>query len=174
MKSVFRKLYCGWLRKNFAHFGHNSYFSPIGVYLYPDRISVGDYVYVGPFYMISAVEGITIGNDVIIGPEFMVMGGDHNFRYPGIRIRQSTSGINRPITIEDDVWIGARCLLLKGVTIGEGAVVGAGSIVTKNVPAYSIYAGNPAKKVGDRFSDSQLRCHLEAVGSKYSVSDFQK
>jgi maltose O-acetyltransferase len=53
----------------------------------------------------------------------------------------------RPIVIEDDVWIGARVTILGGVNIGTGAVIGAGSVVTKNVPPYAIVAGNPAKLI---------------------------
>ena len=53
----------------------------------------------------------------------------------------------KPIIIEDDVFIGARCLVLKGVTIGRGAMVGAGSVVTKNIPPCEIWAGNPAKYI---------------------------
>ena len=54
---------------------------------------------------------------------------------------------SRPIVIKDDVWIGMNVIILKGVTIGEGAIVGAGSVVTKDVPAWTVVAGNPAKVV---------------------------
>ena len=54
-----------------------------------------------------------------------------------------------PILIEDDAFIGARSIILKGVTIGKGSIIGAGAVVTRNVPEYSIVAGNPAKVIGD-------------------------
>ena len=50
-----------------------------------------------------------------------------------------------PVVIGDDVFVGAKCIILKGVTIGKGAIIGAGSVVTKNIPARQIWAGNPAK-----------------------------
>jgi acetyltransferase-like isoleucine patch superfamily enzyme len=55
--------------------------------------------------------------------------------------------ISEPVIIEDDVWIGTRCMILKGVTIGRGSVVGAGSVVRRDVPPYSLMAGNPARRV---------------------------
>ncbi|MDE6498662.1 MAG: hypothetical protein K2L21_08380 [Muribaculaceae bacterium] len=54
---------------------------------------------------------------------------------------------SKPIRIEDDAWIGMNCIILKGVTIGEGAIVGAGSVVTRDVPAWTVVAGNPARVV---------------------------
>jgi acetyltransferase-like isoleucine patch superfamily enzyme len=133
---------------------------------------VGDNVYIGPRAYISASKGISIGNGVTIGPEFMVMGGDHNFRVVGLPIADAkSSGKNYPIIIEDDVWIGARVTVLKGVRLGEGAIVGAGSVVTRNVAAYSVSAGNPAKRIGDRFSPNDLSEHLKCVGSKYQIGD---
>jgi acetyltransferase-like isoleucine patch superfamily enzyme len=63
--------------------------------------------------------------------------------------RAGYGGASRPIVIEDDVFIGARAIILKGVTIGKGCVVGAGAVVAKSVPPYSVVVGNPAKVVGD-------------------------
>ncbi|MDP2228898.1 MAG: DapH/DapD/GlmU-related protein, partial [Moraxellaceae bacterium] len=54
------------------------------------------------------------------------------------------------VTIQDDVWIGARAIILPGVLIGQGAVIAAGAVVTKSVPAYGVYAGVPAKAIGER------------------------
>lgn len=68
-----------------------------------------------------------------------------------------------PIIIEDDVWIGANAIILSGVTIGEGAIIGAGSVVTKNVEPYTIFAGNPAKKIKMRFTEDELLNHRQLL-----------
>ena len=62
-------------------------------------------------------------------------------------------------TIEDDVWIGNSSIIMAGVTIGRGAIIGAGSVVTKDVPAYEIHAGVPNKKIRDRFSPEEIEKH---------------
>ena len=68
-----------------------------------------------------------------------------------------------PIIFEDDVWIGANAIILSGVTIGEGAIIGAGSVVTKNVEPYTIFAGNPAKKIKMRFTEDELLNHRQLL-----------
>jgi acetyltransferase-like isoleucine patch superfamily enzyme len=74
-------------------------------------------------------------------------------------------GMNSKIVVKDDVWIGLGSTVLSGVTIGSGSIIAAGSVVTKDVEEYSIYAGNPAKKIKQRFdSDEQLEAHKRAVG----------
>lgn len=84
--------------------------------------------------------GITIGNDVFIGPKVNLITINHD---PNPDNRSATYG--RPIVIEDKVWIGINSTILPGVRIGYGAIVGAGSVVTKNVPAMTVVAGNPAR-----------------------------
>ena len=79
-----------------------------------------------------------------------------------------TSGKNLPITIENDVWIGARVTILKGVNVGEGAVIGAASVVTKNILPYTINVGSPAKPIKTRFKKTQMMQHLRLVSSRYS------
>lgn len=173
MKQLIKALFTFWLRRRFDHLGRNSRLSPFGSYSHPGKISIGDNVYIGPRCIISASKGIHVGNGVTIGPEFIVMGGDHNFKKAGYKIHELTSGgVNETVRIEDDVWIGARVLILKGVVIGEGAVIGAGSVVTKSVPPYAIHAGNPAKYIGVRFSRKELERHLQCVGSRYQIVDF--
>lgn len=170
LKCFLKKCYMIYLAKSLGSFGESSWLSPFGTYLYKKNIQIGSHVYIGQGAHISASEGIRIGNGVAIGPELMVMGGDHRFDQVGLLIHQMTSGgENKPIVIEDDVWIGGRVTILKGVTIGEGAVIGAGSIVTKSIPPYSIFAGNPARRIGTRFSKEQLCEHLRLVQSRYSV-----
>ena len=69
---------------------------------------------------------------------------------------------DQPITIEDDVWIGANVIILKGVTIGRGSIVGAGSVVTSNIPRYSIAIGSPAKMIKQRFGEN-LQSHIKQL-----------
>jgi acetyltransferase-like isoleucine patch superfamily enzyme len=92
---------------------------------------------------IKAEEGISIGNHVTVGANTVIMDTDS---HPEITGKKATS-----IHIEDDVFIGMNCCILKGVTIGEGAIIGAGSIVTKDVPANSIAAGVPCRVIRMKF-----------------------
>ncbi len=93
--------------------------------------------------------GLTIGDNVSISPEVMILGGSHDVNDP------TFPDVNPgPTLIEDHAFIGSRALLLGGVTVGRGAVVAAGSVVTKDVPAMTIVAGVPAKPVGLRDADA--------------------
>ena len=73
-------------------------------------------------------------------------------------------GTRGEIRIEQDVWCGANVLILKGVIIGEGAVIGAGSVVAKSLPPYTICVGNPCRPKALRFTDEELRKHLQMTG----------
>jgi acetyltransferase-like isoleucine patch superfamily enzyme len=124
----------------------------------------GSHIFIGRGARISAMAGMYIGDHTIIGPELLVMGGDHNFKEVGKLMWYTTKGgVNMPVVIEDDVWIGARVTLLKGVVIGRGSVIGAGSVVTKSVPPYSVAAGNPCRVLRRRFPEEELRRHIEAL-----------
>jgi acetyltransferase-like isoleucine patch superfamily enzyme len=95
---------------------------------------------------ISASTTVTIGNRVLIGPGCIISDTD---AHP-VKVEDRTDHtktVSKPIIIDDDVFIGARSIILKGVKIGKGSVVGAGSVVTKDVPTFCIVAGNPAKIV---------------------------
>ena len=97
---------------------------------------------------ITAMERITIGHRVLIGTGVLVTDNDAHPIHP--EKRTDAKFIRKlPVTIGNDVFIGARAMILKGVTIGDGAVVGAGSIVTRSVSPYAIVAGNPARVIGD-------------------------
>lgn len=73
-----------------------------------------------------------------------------------------------PVVFEGDNWIGANAMILKGVTVGEGAVVAAGALVTKDVPPYTVVGGVPARPVKDRFSPEELARHKEILGLQES------
>lgn len=93
---------------------------------------------------LCAAEHITIGNNVIIGANCTIIDTDFHPLDPEMRRVSPQAAQTVPITIEDDVFIGMNCLILKGVTIGQSSVVGAGSVVTRKIPARVIAAGNPA------------------------------
>ena len=110
------------------------------------RIVIGDDVGVSGC-VISAAQLVSIGDRVLIGSGALVMDSD---AHPlSAEARRTGGGVKTmPVFIEDDVFIGARAMVLKGVRIGKGAVVGAGAVVTKDVPPNAIVAGNPARVVG--------------------------
>lgn len=96
---------------------------------------------------------IRTGSDVSIGPEATILTLGHDPQSPLFSDRGGD------VVIGDRVWIGFRAIILPGVTIGEGAIVGAGAVVTRNVEPFTIVAGNPAKKIGERNRD--LTYHLD-------------
>lgn len=107
------------------------------------RLSVGDNSGVG---INSRLYGeIHIGRDVLMGPDCYIFTVNHAFTRVDIPIIEQGSGEMRPVTIGDDVWIGARAIILPGITIGNHAIIGAGAVVTKDIPDYAIVGGNPAK-----------------------------
>jgi maltose O-acetyltransferase len=87
-----------------------------------------------------------MGSDVSIGPEAAILTLGHDPRSPAFADRGGA------VIIGDHVWIGFRAIVLPGITIGEGAVVGAGSVVCRDVPPFAIAAGNPAKVIGERLT----------------------
>ena len=97
---------------------------------------------------ISSGISVIIGDNVLIGSGALISDGDAHALDPEDR-RAGLGGNRAPVVIEDDVFIGARAIILKGVNIGKGAVIGAGAVVAKNVPPYSVVVGNPAKIIGD-------------------------
>jgi maltose O-acetyltransferase len=93
---------------------------------------------------------VIIGKDVMMGPEVMIYTSNHETNRTDMPMIEQGDTQAIPVVIEDDVWIGARAILLPGVHIGKGAIVAAGSIVTKAVPPYTIVGGNPAKEIRKR------------------------
>ena len=112
-------------------------------------LSIGNNSAIGSYSYIGARGEIKIGNDVIMGPMVTIFSENHNYENLDLPIRKQ--GESRTgITIEDDCWIGTGSTILDGVTVGQGSVIAAGSVVTKNVEAYSVVAGAPAKQIKHR------------------------
>lgn len=115
------------------------------------RVSIGDYSGIGE--RCSVQGNVSIGNHVMMGPEVLIYTQNHLFERTDIPMDSQGFAEEKPVIIRDDVWIGARVIILPGVTIGTGSVIGAGAVVTKDIPAYSVVAGNPAKVVRNRIED---------------------
>jgi len=117
-------------------------------------LEVGDNTYIGPRCILGAGGGITIGSNVTIGSAVDILAENHQFADADVLINEQ--GVTRKgIAIEDDVWIGNRVIVLDGVRVGQGAVLGAGAVVTRDVPPYTVVVGNPARDVGKRTSNAR-------------------
>ena len=124
---------------------------------------------------------LQIGSYCSIGPDVLfVVCGDHavnhvstfpfKVRYNQKKFEALSKG---NIVVEDDVWIGARAIILSGVTIGQGAVISAGAVVTKNVPPYSIVAGSPAKIIRMRCSEKRIQELLTIDFARLESTDIE-
>ena len=96
------------------------------------------------------MNGVTIGDNVMIGPEVYMCTETHNFSDTSVPMCKQGYKERKPIVIEDDVWIGAKAIILPGVTVGTGSVIGAGTVVPRSIPPYSVVVGNPARVVKSR------------------------
>lgn len=133
----------------------------------PASLHIGNDVYIGKNCTIE-VDG-TIGNFVLIGNMVGLIGRwDHDYRAIGYPMSQTPwigdadyegAGRGKKIIIEDDVWIGFGSILLSGIRVGRGAIVAAGSVVTKDVAPYEIVAGGPARPIGVRFTEEEILKH---------------
>lgn len=124
-------------------------------------IKVGPYAYVGPASMICA--GVQIGAYSMLGPRVTIVGRDHSFDVPGVPIIFAGRPEHLPTVIEADVWIGACATLIGGIRIGRGSVIGAGSVVTRDVPPFTVVAGVPARVLRNRFDEKGIENHEEML-----------
>ncbi|MBU1671078.1 MAG: acyltransferase [Actinobacteria bacterium] len=111
-------------------------------------LRVGDRVGIGPYNIFNAFDDLTIGHDTMFGPFVNVNCADHGMER-GVPMREQY-GCYGPVSIGADCWLGAMVVVTRGVTIGEGAVIGAGSVVCCDIPEYTIAAGSPARVIRER------------------------
>jgi maltose O-acetyltransferase len=122
--------------------------------IHPEKVSIGSNLAINHEVFILGRSGITIGNDVILSTRCMLIDAS---LIPSTFARTDTRAYSdKPIAIEDGAWIGAGAIVLGGVTIGTRSIVAAGSVVTHDVPPFTVVAGNPAKPIKqvDRPEDS--------------------
>jgi putative colanic acid biosynthesis acetyltransferase WcaF len=111
---------------------------------YPWKLEIGDHCWIGEQVWIDNLDQVRVGSHVCISQGAMLLCGNHNYR------RSTFDLITGPITLEDGVWIGAKTVVCPGVLCGSHSVLTVGSVATKNLEAYTIYAGNPAAAVRKR------------------------
>jgi acetyltransferase-like isoleucine patch superfamily enzyme len=117
------------------------------------EVRIDEQTYVGHRCLFYGHGGIHIGRDVLLANDVQLICGNHTFARRDLPIRAQPTE-ERPIVIEDDVWLGASAIVLGGVTVGQGSVVAAGAVVTHSLPPYSIARGVPAQIVGTRGEDA--------------------
>jgi len=113
------------------------------------RITVGQRTFIGSHSWLVSNVSVEVGADVLIAPFCYIQDTDHGFRDPAIPIADQPSE-SSAIVIEDGVWLGAHCVVTRGVRIGRGAVIGAGSVVTRDIPPDVVAVGAPARTIGRR------------------------
>jgi chloramphenicol O-acetyltransferase type B len=134
------------------------------------QISMGHNVQFGEYCNIAS--NVKFGNHILMAGRVCFIGRkDHLFNIPGQLIWQGNRGQDGTTLVEDDVWIGHSSIIMGGVCIGKGAIIAAGSVVTKNVPPCEIWGGIPAKKIRDRFLNSNEKTrhlnYLELIKLNY-------
>jgi acetyltransferase-like isoleucine patch superfamily enzyme len=179
--SLYRRAYSRLLmvsyRHLFARCGNNVVFDPRTSTITYAHTSVGRHVFIGAQAWFSGGRDapIHIGSFVMFGPHVTLLCGDHEINSLGTPMSLIPESRKDPrrsggIIIEDDVWIGANTTILKGVTIGRGAVVAAGSVVTRSVPPFHVVSGVPARVMRERFPVGALSehiCQTDAVMASY-------
>lgn len=136
-----KKFRAFWGKRIAKNFGKNVNIERGAVFT--PGLSIGDNSGVG--IKCEVYGQVTIGKDVMMGPEVIIYTSGHKFDNIEIPMWKQGSTEAKPVVIKDDVWIGRRAIILPGVTIGTGVVIGAGAVVTKDVPDYAVVGGVPAK-----------------------------
>lgn len=135
-----------------------------------NNVYCSDHVSIGPDCVFMCTRAkIIIKKHTMFGPNVCCITGGHQYNVIGkymdlITNKEKSVGIDKDIVFEGDNWIGANSIILKRVTIGFGAIIGAGSVVTKDVPKFAIVGGNPSKVIKYRFDECGAKKHLAMLG----------
>lgn len=131
------------------------------------NMEFGDDIYIGPGAVLYSTKAkLVMGNHINLGPNVTIITGDHRMDVVGMYMKCIPEDKKLPendqdVIIEDDVWIGAGTIILKGVTIGTGSIIAAGAVVTKDVQPYTIYLSKDRQK--KRFTDEELEEHKKKI-----------
>jgi acetyltransferase-like isoleucine patch superfamily enzyme len=133
-----------YLRRFGAQIGESLFMERCVTVRQPEKLKIGNHSGVGAFSVVTCGGGMTIGDYVMIGYGCRVMSANHRVLPVGQQFRYA-GHVTAPVHLKDGCWLGTNAIVLPGVTVGEGAVVAAGSLVTRSVPDYAYVGGVPAK-----------------------------
>jgi maltose O-acetyltransferase len=134
------------IRTIFGEVGSNVHFEKGMRIDYGINTTLGNNVFINFNFVLLDCAPVTIGNNVFIGPDVQIYTAQHPL---DIDLRREHIGSAQPVSIGNDVWIGGGCIILPGVTLGDGCTIGAGSVVTRSVPAGAVACGNPCRIIRD-------------------------
>jgi len=174
MKLFFRKLYrflkMTYYRKKYSLKNVHHTFYLGGKSTISKDLCAAEYVYIGPRCHIYPK--VVIGKYTMLAPEVKIIGGDHNYNNPERPIIFSGRSEQLETMIGEDVWIGYGAIISRGIRIGNGAIIAANSVVTKNVEPYSVVGGSPAKFIKYRFGKEDIEKHKKMLSLSYKELDF--
>lgn len=168
------------LLRRMPHVGRNVYVSPDARFSNPEVVTVGDSVWIGEEFRAMGAGAVCIGSGTIISRCVEIWTSNHRYDAADLRSLPYDRRTDlKPVTVGENVWIGTHVLLVPGVTVGEGAVIGMGSVVTKDVPPLAVVGGNPARVLKYRDRDTYERLRAEGkiyldMEYDYDVSSLRK
>lgn len=171
LKKLFRRLTSNQRDKRLRISENKTHVSDTARFTFPYKIKIGSWVRISKRCYLNGEGGITIGDGTILAPEVVILSSTHRHKQDKYLPYDEYDEF-RPVTIGRGVWIGHRAMIVPGVTIGDGAIIAMGAVVTKNVTEGTIVGGNPAKVLGTRDAAliktmvKQERYYLKAVIEK--------
>lgn len=157
--------------KTLRTYGANNYICNGVQFFTPEKISLGDHVWIGNNVKIDGRGSVQIGSGCILARDIEIISSNHYFQGEDLlEIPYDKRFLSKPVVIQENVWMGIRAVILPGVTIGEGAVIGACSVVTKDIPPLAIVGGNPARVL--RYRDADQYYRLKEEGKIYLKENY--
>ncbi|WP_254528739.1 MULTISPECIES: acyltransferase [unclassified Sphingobacterium] len=156
---IYNKIQKVVLNRNLKHlksFGINNDISIGCRFLFPENIQLGSNIYIGPNAEVNGLGGIIIKDGVIIGPNLIIHSANHNYKDSKYLPYDELFEF-RKVIINENVWIGGNVIVVPGAEIGEGCIVGAGTVVSGKIPPLSIIVGNPCKIIKQRDSEHYFK-----------------
>lgn len=126
-----------------------------GTMSYTPKLTIGEGTHIEQFFHVGACDSVEIGKNVLIAGRVYISDHNHNFKNVETPIMSQGIESGGKVVIEDNSWLGEGCVILPGVTVGKGSVIGSNSVVTKNVPPFSVAVGIPAKVIRQYNSESK-------------------